>query len=148
MKTCDIQGCSRPHIAKGWCRLHYGRAARNGGDPLARQRLRGETPEVRFWSRVDASGPCWLWTGFTHDGYGSFTVTRGDTRRAHRYAWETLVGPVPAGLVIDHLCRVRNCVNPDHMETVSVWENTRRGQNHSAKNSKGPTKNRPGRTDQ
>lgn len=78
-----------------------------------------------FWSRVDATGDCWLWTGpFDRDGYGAFSKRRSG---AHRFAYETLVGPIPAGLVIDHLCRVRACVNPDHMEPVTIRENVQRG---------------------
>lgn len=94
------------------------------------------TPEPeRFWPKVDLSGPgCWLWTaGTNRDGYGSFRVgSQSDgTRRhvlAHRWAYEHLVGPIPEGLTIDHLCRVRHCVNPDHLEPVSHAENTRRGE--------------------
>ncbi len=52
--------------------------------------------------------------------------------RAHRFAYELLVGPIPDGLVIDHLCRVRHCVNPAHMEPVTRWENTLRGGSFSA----------------
>jgi len=76
----------------------------------------------RFWACVDASGPCWLWTGSVdHKGYG-----RNRGTRAHRVAWELLVGPIPKGLTLDHLCRVRNCVNPDHLEVVTNRENIMR----------------------
>jgi hypothetical protein len=60
-------------------------------------------------------------------GYGAFMVG-GRNVRVHRWAYETLVGPIPDGLVIDHLCRVRNCVNPDHLEPVTHRENIRRGE--------------------
>lgn len=76
--------------------------------------------------RVDDSG-CWIWTACTHQfGYGEFRF-RGKCARAHRVAYELLVGPIPEGLTIDHLCRVRNCVNPAHLEPVTFAENVRRG---------------------
>ncbi len=94
----------------------------------------------RFWSKVDASGDCWEWTACTNDGgYGIYTepdpVRPGRRNvRAHRWVWEALVGPIPRGLVIDHLCRVRHCVNPDHMEIVTRGENVLRGATVSAAN--------------
>jgi hypothetical protein len=67
---------------------------------------------------------CWLWTGFRNrDGYG---VYRG--RLAHRVAYIAAYGPYPEGTVTDHLCRVRHCVNPQHLEAVTIGENIRRGQ--------------------
>jgi hypothetical protein len=84
--------------------------------------------DERFWSRVQGRGTagCWIWTGPLTNGYGYFHV-EGKSARAHRWAYQVLVGPIPDGLVIDHLCRVRNCVNPAHMEPVTHAENTRRG---------------------
>lgn len=82
---------------------------------------------IDFWARVDADGDCWLWIGaIDGDGYGTCTVRRAKAR-AHRVAYELLVGPIPAGLTIDHLCRVRHCVNPDHLEPVTNRENVQRG---------------------
>lgn len=80
-----------------------------------------------FWEHVDKSGECWIWTGSKHSaGYGSTSVNAKRVY-AHRYAYEVLVGPIPEGLVIDHLCRNRLCVRPDHLEPVTLAENTRRG---------------------
>lgn len=83
----------------------------------------------RFWSKVDTAGDCWEWTASrTSNGYGQFRNPRLNRPvRAHRVAWETLVGPVPDDLVCDHLCRNRLCINPDHIELVTRGENTRRG---------------------
>lgn len=69
---------------------------------------------------------CWLWTGSLTDGYG-ITEFRRRAIGAHRLAYETFVGPIPEGLVIDHKCRVRCCVNPEHLEPVTFVENIRRG---------------------
>lgn len=82
-------------------------------------------PPDRFFAKVDV-GLCWEWTGcVTSNGYGQFRD--GKVVLAHRWAYEHLVGPVPEGLELDHLCRVRHCVNPDHLEPVTRAENIRRG---------------------
>lgn len=81
----------------------------------------------RLWAMVTKSESCWLWQGFVRkDGYASvFDGDRYDY--IHRVAYRLLVGPIPEGLHIDHLCRIRNCVNPDHLEPVTPGENVRRG---------------------
>lgn len=82
--------------------------------------------ETRFWSKVDASGDCWLWTGGkVRDGYGKFGH-KGRTVQAHRFAYELVRGPIPDGLTIDHLCARPLCVNPNHLEPVTLAENVRR----------------------
>lgn len=82
--------------------------------------------EDRFWEKVDASGDCWEWTAATMKGdYGAFWDATA-TRAAHVVAWELLVGPMPVGLQLDHLCQNPLCVNPDHLEPVTPRENTHR----------------------
>lgn len=72
---------------------------------------------------------CWIWTGARQSrGYGSAAIPGTNrTTLAHRAIYELLVGTIPAGLTLDHLCRVKVCVNPDHLEPVSRAENVRRG---------------------
>lgn len=91
-------------------------------------RVRPGTPDKeRLAAKViKAENGCWIWNGKTdRDGYGAVQVGKRYWQ-AHRWSYETLVGPIPAGLTIDHLCRVRNCVNPDHLEPVTHQENMAR----------------------
>lgn len=74
-------------------------------------------------------GPCWVWTGaISSEGYG-----RCGSAYAHRWSYEVFVGPIPEGLQIDHLCRVRKCVNPAHLEPVTQRENLLRGDGAGAR---------------
>ena len=73
------------------------------------------------------SNECWIWLRFKdRDGYGRIKVN-GKRQAIHRLSYETYVGPIPEGLQLDHLCRVRHCINPDHLEPVTNAENSRRG---------------------
>jgi hypothetical protein len=84
----------------------------------------------RFWEKVEVTDPdgCWLWTASCRpSGYGHFALTRDRGASAHRWAYEHLVGPIPDGLSLDHLCRVPRCVNPAHLEPVSARTNILRG---------------------
>jgi|ERR1035437_6160 hypothetical protein len=70
---------------------------------------------------------CWLWVAAKDRGGYGVVRFNGKACRAHRVMYELLIGPIPDGLVIDHLCKVRACVNPVHMEPVTIAENTFRG---------------------
>lgn len=100
-------------------------------------RLLAEFPERRFWSRVDKSGDCWLWLGgYSGNGYGRFSPKRDKGVGAHRFAYESVVGPIPSGKEIDHLCRNRGCVNPAHLEVVTSKQNLLRGEGACAQNAR------------
>jgi hypothetical protein len=96
------------------------------------------TPTERFWIAVGqppATG-CWPWRGKMHpEGYGQISVN-GRPEWAHRLAYSLLVGRIPEGLQIDHLCRNRACVNPAHLEPVTARENTLRGEGAGARNAR------------
>lgn len=81
----------------------------------------------RLLRRTDRTGECWLWLGKkTADGYGQLRIG-GKTYLTHRLSYEVFVGRIPDGLVIDHLCRVHECLNPEHLEPVTAAVNTLRG---------------------
>lgn len=100
---------------------------KNSVSPLLSGSPKGEL--INLFSKVEIGESCWLWTGpLNHDGYGlALHPLLRKKRGAHRVVYELLRGSIPAGLEIDHLCRVRACVNPDHMEVVTHRENTLRG---------------------
>jgi hypothetical protein len=92
---------------------------------------------IRFWRYTQKSeAGCWLWTGsvVTGTGYGVLVSGKAGSVMTHRLSYEIHVGPIPEGYVVDHLCRVRNCVRPDHLEAVTPGENTLRGVSVSAEN--------------
>lgn len=165
-RTCSIDGCGKPHAARGWCYSHWERWKRHG-DPLAGKRInKGKRCSVdecdrpahslemctlhygrflihgdplgggprrivgddaaRFWSKVDKTDACWLWTGaLNNSGYGTIKIN-GVTVGAHRHSFLLAGRAIPEGLDLDHLCSVRRCVNPDHLEPVTRAENLRR----------------------
>lgn len=130
-RPCAVEGCERAAESRGWCITHYGNWYRNG-DPLAttrdpRYRFEQATAEGPVPEHRPDLGPCLIFTGSTNggSGYGQFRYN-GRNGYAHRYAWESTNGPIPVGLTIDHLCRVRTCVRLAHLELVTGQENTRR----------------------
>lgn len=137
-RTCSVEGCSKSSRARGLCAMHYHRVyrAEKAGiithSPVARRprpSRRFSSAWERYWPNVnqntDETSDCWIWIGpHTPKGYGRFHSPAGST--AHRYAWFIENGPIPEGLELDHLCGVRCCVRPDHLEAVTHAENVRR----------------------
>jgi len=123
--ACSIDGCVGPSRTRGWCGRHYWRW-RKHGDPLKVQRIHGDDiARLMSYVRFDPSG-CWLWTGTQNGkGYGKM-VWRGRKCGAHRVSYALLKSPLTEGLELDHLCRVRACVNPAHLEQVTSRVNSLR----------------------
>lgn len=139
---CSVENCSARISSHKYrlCEKHYTRQLKYGDPLVTRGPERGQARAVRFWSKVDKNGPlgCWIWTAsLDSSGYGQFIVVRGQRGyplRAHRVAWEYLRGSIPNERVVDHRCRNRACVNPEHMELVTNRENIVRGVSPSAIN--------------
>lgn len=122
-RPCSVHGCDRPRRSRGYCGGHYEQVRL--GIPLRplRKHVRRVGLAERMNASVDRSGDCWIWTGTkTPEGYG--LVGRGGrTERAHRVAYELARGPIPAGLVIDHICHNPSCVRLEHLHAVTPKEN-------------------------
>jgi hypothetical protein len=94
---------------------------------------RSEPVAPRLWARVEKTETCWLWTGCRNKaGYGRIGVEGRRVKLAHRVSYELAKGPIPPGLVLDHLCRVPQCVRPEHLEAVPQSVNNSRGYSFAA----------------
>lgn len=117
--TCSFPGCGARRYVADLCAGHY--CQRRKGVPL-RPILR--TLEQRFWAKVNKTDGCWLWTGATnHLGYGQISIGNRRLDMAHRVSLRMAGVVIPEGYDVDHLCRVRRCVRPDHLEPVTHAEN-------------------------
>lgn len=139
--TCSITDCDNKAVLRSWCQTHYQRW-RKYGDPLRSLALvrrtspRGSSWETRFWDKVypcPVTG-CWLWGGATNEsrgGYGLFKMP-AKLEYVHRISYREAYGEIPDGMCIDHQCRMTCCVNPEHLEAITLAENTRRGSTRRA----------------
>lgn len=134
---CAVEGCERDSVSRGWCHMHYVRWRRSGDPLVTVGRPRRPAPaDERFFARVVAGpGCCWIWTGPLSGPYASFSVGRRSVL-GHRWVWEFTNSPIPEGLTVDHLCRVKRCVNPSHMEIVTQRVNGERSDSAAALNSR------------
>lgn len=129
MRLCSVDGCDRRHHARGFCPTHLRRVRR--GLPVTAPVLDNQPATLlRRLARRSTYTPsgCLVWTGATTpNGYGSLGPEASGERLVHRAAYALLVGPVPAGLDLDHLCRVRECWRVQHLEPVTRSVNLTRG---------------------
>lgn len=120
-RLCKRKGCEQKIRSSGLCSVHYWRQYEGRGTP--------RTPMQRFMDLVQKGrgrSPCWVWQGSSRMGYPAFAVTHRSSPYAHRWYWEQVVGPVPKGMQLDHLCRNKMCVNPKHLEAVTPKVNRQR----------------------
>lgn len=119
MKACSIWDCTRPISQQASCSAHSSRLHRHGST----QNPNDKRSEARFWGNVVKEGECDVWTGHLNcNGYGDPNV-RGEKWLAHRYAWWSAGLDVPDGLVLDHICWNRACVNIEHLRLATVAQN-------------------------
>lgn len=124
MRTCTYLNCQERHFAQGYCSKHY-RQYRRTGSP---HRTFCETLNERLDKyHVKAPNGCWEWIGGKTHGYGMVRSSPTTTVQAHRASYERHIGPIPEGLHVDHLCANRACINPAHLEPVTMQENIKRG---------------------
>lgn len=126
--VCSEANCSQPSASRGLCNKHYMRFRRHGTTSLP------ETPEERFWAKVDKSRECWIWTGpIVGGGYGSMHWD-GKMRSAAHVSLLLAGRPLPEGLVADRTCYEPACINPDHLRPATRkqdQENRRSAQSNS-----------------
>ncbi len=128
-RKCTVENCLRRHYAKGLCKRHYGRVQYHGSTDRLQSGLKAKPLRDRIDAQTDRTGDCWIWIGAMHtSGYGKVGAggDGGATLLAHRASYELSVGPIPEGHQIDHLCRNRACVKPQHLEPVPALINMRR----------------------
>jgi hypothetical protein len=132
MTMCSVEYCDSESKHLGLCAKHYNRQHKYGDTGVNKK---GSPDYLRFWTKVKIVAECWEWQGFVDpNGYGQFYPTHTKNELAHIYAYKFVYDIVPEGLVIDHLCRNRKCVNPFHLEAVTQRVNTLRGIGPSALN--------------
>lgn len=136
MKLCTIDACDNKLLARGMCNKHYRRMRAHGSPDALLYRESGapDTPES-IWERLTRrsfrAGECLLWQGAAgSSGYGVIRVD-GRLVGTHRASYKALVGPIPEGMEIHHTCHTRNCIEPLHLEIVTVTQNrqARKGAN-------------------
>lgn len=128
--TCIVEGCAKAARVRHLCEAHYARLRRYGDPTYQPPRGMAPTPLIeRIADKFTVGDGCWLWHGCADAlGYGQVAADGRNNRKvqAHRAVYELMVGPIPDGLHLDHLCCVPACVRPSHLEPVTQAENNRR----------------------
>lgn len=142
MKTCTVEECDGKRVGRGYCNRHWLKWRRYG-DPLGSFDWPSRMDRFLALTNKDAPPPsdmpelgnCWNWVGFINGpGYGMFNMGSG-TIVSSRAAWILFNGEIPNGMVIDHVCRNRKCVNPSHLRTVTRGQNSKHRDSQSSTSS-------------
>lgn len=137
-RTCTFPECDRKSRARGLCAGHW--KQQSEGKRLAPLRLVAPS-DADFRQRLemftDKGDGCWLYSGFVERGGYARISLRGVRKPVHRIAFELAFGEIPEGLVIDHKCHVRHCVNPEHLQAVTPKQNSENLAGASSRSSTG-----------
>lgn len=129
-EICEFDSCQQPRKSRGYCAGHY---RQNQLGKALTPIIRHLPVADRFWLKVEKTDTCWNWTGSKNTtGYGIFKFG-GSQMVSHRFSYQLLVSQIPPGMVIDHRCFNKSCVNPEHMKVVTQKQN--------CENQAGPSKN-------
>lgn len=125
--TCTIEGCDRPLDCRGICKMHWKRAKKSGEFPPKKDMKQRRLDS--FWAKVDKSEECWVWNGpRSSDGYGRVAFHgrnyKAGTGLVHRISWELANGPIPVGMLIDHICFNRSCLRLTHLRLATPKQNS------------------------
>lgn len=123
VSPCQIEGCRRNALSKDMCQLHYNRKVRFGDPNLSRDPQKPEPSlDEKFWSKVEKTDGCWLWTGMKDDyGKGRFGY-EGKPRTAHGYSYmrhHELSEPLGKGVLLHQTCGEPSCVRPEHLVRIT-----------------------------
>lgn len=125
---CSIENCDDPAKARGWCSKHWTRWWKHD-DPNTTYLIRGGDVLDRLANKFTVGDGCWEWTAKAKAkfGYGQITDDDGRSKVAYKVLYRIMVGDVPEGMELDHVCKNVLCIRPDHLEPVTHRENMRRG---------------------
>lgn len=123
-RICLFEGCEREFYGRGYCRAHFEQLKKGKQlTPVRFQNRRGAPLRVRLDSFSIQVGECRVWIGYKNpEGHGRIGVN-GKLELAHRVAWQLENGPIPEGLVIDHKCHTRACIEVSHLQVVTIKQN-------------------------
>lgn len=120
-EECSIEGCDKPVKCRSLCQVHYDKK-RRGGETLPERKVSIDAEDAIRKRTINVNG-CMVWTGHLNvKGYGHININ-GSVVRVHRYVWEKANGPIPKGMVIDHKCHNRACLNLEHLRLATGYEN-------------------------
>ena len=121
-KPCSVDSCNSDAKKMGFCTKHYQRN-RKHSDPNRCDLIWGDVARFNALVMPEPNTGCWLWTGnIMHRGY-AIMWANGKTTRVSRWSFRKFKGDIPDGMHVDHICEVKDCVNPDHLQLLTPAEN-------------------------